>query len=236
MLVACFCFSGVVRGDDESDARAIVAKAIKATGGEEKLAKFNAQTWKETGTYYGMGDGLPYIGNYAAQWPKQFKMEIVGVFTVAINGDSGWVQAGGETKEMTADELKPYKETLHVGWVATLVPLKDKKFKLSKLGETKVKDRSAVGVRVSSEGHREVNLYFDKDSSLLIKTESRAIAAEQGGKEVNEETYLSEFKDVEGVKIPHKALVTRDGEKYVEAETTEVVPAGKLDDSVFGKP
>jgi hypothetical protein len=236
MLAVSFCLSGVVRADDQSDARAIVAKAIKATGGEEKMAKFNAQMWKETGTYYGMGDGLPYVGNYAAQWPKQFKMEIVGVFKIVVNGDTGWVQSGGETKEMTAEELKPYRESLHVGWVATLIPLKDKQFKLSTLGETKVKDRPALGVRVSSDGHRDVNLYFDKEHSLLIKTESRAIASEQGGKEVNEETYLSEFKDVEGVKIPHKMLMTRDGEKYVESETNEIQAAGKLDDSVFSKP
>ena len=32
------------RADDQADAKAIVAKAIKAAGGEEKLTKFNAHT------------------------------------------------------------------------------------------------------------------------------------------------------------------------------------------------
>ena len=46
-----FVATGVCWADDEADARAIVTKSIKAIGGEEKLAKFNAQTFTETGTY-----------------------------------------------------------------------------------------------------------------------------------------------------------------------------------------
>src|SRR2546427_242862 len=82
-------FSG---GDD---GRAIVTRAIQAAGGEAKLAKFQAFTWKEKGTYYGMGEGLPYTGVYAINRPSQFRMEIEGVFIVVVNGDKGWVQAGG---------------------------------------------------------------------------------------------------------------------------------------------
>jgi hypothetical protein len=235
-VALCFCLCGTIRADDQEDARAIVAKAIKAIGGETNLAKLNAHTWKATGTYYGMGDGLPYEANYALQWPGQFKMEIVGAFTLVVNGDKGWVQVAGETREMSGDELKIQQDELYVGWVSTLVPLKDKKFKLATVGETKINERPAVGVRVSADGHRDVNLYFDKESSLLIKREHRAIATEQGGKEVNAETLYSDYKEVAGTKVPHKFLMTRDGEKYVEGENSDLQPVGKLDDSVFGKP
>ena len=93
------------RADDPADAKAIVAKAIKAAGGEEKLTKFNAHTVKETGTYYGMGDGVPYTGKYAVQYPHQFKMEIEGFFMMVLNGDKGWRHVNGETVEMTPEQL-----------------------------------------------------------------------------------------------------------------------------------
>jgi hypothetical protein len=32
-----------------------------------------------------------------------------------------------------------------------------------------------VGVRVQSNGHRDIDLYFDKESGLLVKTESRIL-------------------------------------------------------------
>lgn len=231
-----FAAVSLSRADDAADARAIVAKAIKALGGEEKLEKFKAHTLKETGTYYGMGDGLPYTSNHAVQWPHQFRMEIVGIFTIVLNGDKGWMQANGETREMTADELKVQHDEHFAGWITQLTPLKDKQFKLSTVGESKINDRAAVGVRVSVEKRKDVNLYFDKENGLLVKAEHRAISQEQGGKEVNQEIFFSEYKEIEGAKMATKYLIKRDGEKFVEAEAHDIQAVGKLDDSVFGKP
>jgi hypothetical protein len=230
-----FCAIRSSRADDSADARAIVAKAIKAVGGEEKLEKFKAHTLKETGTYYGMGDGLPYTANYSVQWPHQFKMEINGVFTIVLNGDKGWMQMNGETREMTADELKVQQDEHFAGWIMQLTPLKDKQFKLSTVGESKINDRVAVGVRVSVEKRKDVNLYFDKESGLLVKGEHRAFSPEQG-KEVTQEVFFNEYKETEGAKIATKYLIKRDGEKFVEAEAHDIQACGKLDDSVFGKP
>ena len=239
-LFSVFCvFATAIaasRADDQADAKAIVAKAIKAAGGEEKLTKFNAHTVKETGTYYGMGDGVPYTGIYAIQYPHQFKMEIEGFFKMVLNGDKGWRQINGETVEMTPDQLKIQQDDHYGGWVTTLLPLKDKKFKLATAGETKVADRTALGVRVSSDKHRDVTLYFDKQTGLLAKAEFRVISEEQGGKEVNREILFSEYKEIEGAKMATKFLIKHDGEKFVEAEAIEFRPVGKLDDNVFAKP
>ena len=57
----------VVAAGEDKDARAAIDKGIQAAGGETKLATFQASTWKEKGTYYGMGDGLPYTATYAVQ-------------------------------------------------------------------------------------------------------------------------------------------------------------------------
>jgi hypothetical protein len=223
--------------DDAADAKAIVAKSIEAMGGEAKLEKFNAQTFSSTGTFYGAGDGLPYTGNYALQFPDQFKMEIVGAFAMVLNGDKGWIEGGGETRAMTPEELKNAQEDNYAGWVAALTPLvKDKTFTLATIGETNVDNRPAVGVRVSADKHRDVNLYFDKETNLLAKIQHRTISPEQGNKEVDQETFHSDYKEIEGVKVAMKFLILRDGEKFVEGEVTELKPVGKLDDSVFGEP
>jgi hypothetical protein len=234
-VVFAFAVVAMSRADDAADARAIVAKGIKAAGGEEKLTKFNAQTFKETGTYYGMGDGLPYTGKYAVQWPHQFRMEIENVFIIVLNGDKGWMQMNGETREMTADELKVQQDEHFAGRIMQLTPLKDKQFKLSTVGESKINDRPAVGVRVSVEKRKDVNLYFDKESGLLVKGEHRAYSDEQK-KEVNQEIFFNEYTEIDGAKIATKYLVKRDGEKFVEAEAHDIKACEKLDDSVFGKP
>lgn len=235
-VLVALVLTPVVRADDQADALALVSKSIAAMGGAEKVAKFKAQTWKEKGIYYGMGDGLPYTGNYAVQWPNQFRMEIEGVFTIVLNGDKGWVKTQDAVNEIPAEQLKHQQEEHYGGWVSSLLPLKDKMFTLSPVGELKIDNRDAVGIRVSSKDHRDVNLYFDKQTNLLIKTEHNVNANELGGKEVLQETFLTEYREADGVKVPMKVTLKRDGKLFVEAENSEVKGVGMLDDSVFAKP
>src|SRR5262245_57605941 len=113
-FLVCFLALNVTsraQADDQAEARAIIDKAIQAAGGEAKLDKFRAHTWKEKGTYYGMGDGIPYTGSYAVQWPGQFRMEIEGYFTMVLNNDKGWMKMpGGDTLEMSKEQLAEHKE------------------------------------------------------------------------------------------------------------------------------
>jgi hypothetical protein len=224
------------RPGEEGEARTIVAKAIKAAGGEAKLAKFNASTFKEKGTYYGMGKGLPYTGKYAVQWPDKFRMEIENTFTLVLNGNMGWIKTGNETKEMTKEEFAAQHTTMQAEWVASLLPLQDKAFTLTTLTEIKVADKPALGIKVTRKDFPEVKLYFDKTTNLLVKTEYKTKSAEQGFKEVTIEAYYSNYSEIEGAMMPSKTAVNQDGKLYVEAEMLELRPAAKLDDKLFSKP
>ena len=137
--------------------------------------------------------------------------------------------------ELKGEELDEVKEELHVEYVQTLVPLlKDKAYTLNALGEIKIHDRPAVGIRVTSKGHKDVNLYFDKATGLLTKSERRAL--NDNKMEVSEETFYGDYKDVDGVKVPMKVVVHHDGKKYVEMEITEQRFLDQLDDSEFARP
>jgi hypothetical protein len=235
-LVVALSFGGFLRAEGKGDARGVINKAIQAGGGEAKLAKFKSMTWKEKGTYYGQGTGQPYTGKYAVQFPGQFRMEIEGVFTIVLNGDKGWMKAGGETMDLTKEQLAEQQEGNYAGWVSTLLPLKDKAFTLTPLPETKVNDHAALGVKVSREGHRDISLFFDKGTGLLVKSQHKARSEEQGGKEVDQEAFYADYAEVEGAKIPRKITIKQDGKSFVEAENHDVKSAEKLDDKVFAKP
>ena len=232
-------FVGVnfVRSGEDKDARTIIEKAIKAAGGEAKLAKLKSSTWKEKGIYYGMGeDGFPYTANYAIQWPNQFRLEVEGVFTIVLNGEKGWNRMGDTTKEMGKDELALQLHNHRAGWITSLTPLADKEFHMKTIGEAKVGKQVAQGVQVSRKGYPDVKLYFAKDTGLLVKSEHRSKAAEQEFKEVNQATYFSDFRDVDGAKIPHKRVMKRDDKLYIEAEVSDMKVAEKLDAKLFAMP
>jgi hypothetical protein len=229
-------WTNLPQAGEKEDGRSIVDRAIKVMGGDKALAKYKACTWKETGTYYGMGEGLPYTGKYAQQFPGQFRMEIEGVFTMVLNGDQGWVKQGEDVKDMTKEEFALNRHNQQAGWIGSLVPLQDKAYTITALGESKVQDRPVLGVLVKRKDHPEVKLFFDKDSMLLVKSEYRTKAPEMEFKEVTTATYLSKYTDMDGAKVPAKIVMKRDDKLFVEAEIRDWKAAGKLDDKIFGKP
>jgi hypothetical protein len=230
------------RADDEADARKIIEKAVKAHGGQEKLDKLPGGVIKFKGTFHGTGEGIAVSGEVASQGSDKHRVDMEidagGMkfpIVIVVAGDKGWTKLGKDVKEFDKDELKEAQEEAYSGWVATLAPLKDKQFKLATLGEIKVEKRPAVGVKVSSKGHRDVELYFDKETGLLVKAETR-VKDEMSGQEVAEESFPSEYKDVQGTKQAMKFVVKRNGKLFMEGEASEVKLYEKLDDSLFKKP
>jgi len=230
--------TGAAQAKKPPGAESLIEKSINAFGGIEKLKRYQAFTFKDKGTYFGMGEGLPYTGEYAFQLPNKFKMEIHGVFTIALNGDKGWMsQGGGEPQEVKGEALKELKEQAYGSNVESLVPLVGGKgYKLSVIGESEVGGKKVIGVRVSHAGRRDIELYFDKKTHLLVMTARSVKDMEQGGKLVRDESHMLSYMTVDGMKVPKKVLIKRDGKKYVETEFHDYALKEKLPDSVFAMP
>jgi hypothetical protein len=90
---------------------------------------------------------------------------------LVMNRERGWIQANGQTSDMPRDFHRSLVDCCYAFGLALMPPrLQDAEFQLSPAGEIKVHDRPAVGVRVSHKGGPNVNLYFDKASSLPVKS------------------------------------------------------------------
>lgn len=229
------------RAQEQAEALKIIDKAIKATGDEAKLNKLAASTWKMKGTFYGMGAEIPYTGEVALQLPDKQRMTLefdAGgqklSFVMIYNNGKGWMKIGDQVMEMDEDRVGEQKEGLYASQISRLVTLKDKAFTLKPLGESKVDKQTVVGVKVSSKDHRDVNLYFDKETGLLAKSEMKV--KDDGGQEVNQESVYTAYKETDGLKHPTKVTIKRDGMMYIEGENSDWKPAEKLDDNQFAEP
>lgn len=228
---------------DEAAAKAQIEKGLKAIGGNENLAKVKAATHRMKGTFHGMGMALPYTGEWIMQFPDQMRFtidsEVNGMkftLTRVYNRGKGWSKTMDVVAELKPEEIEESKHDLYAMWVMMLRPLlKEPGFTLTQLGEVQVEKRPTVGVKVARKGQRDIKLYFDKDSALLVKSEA-VVRDEETGKEVNQEEFFSDYKEIDGIKHPMKALIKRDGKVYVEGETIEVKIEDKIDEARFGKP
>jgi hypothetical protein len=237
--------SAFAHADEDAGLRQIIDKAIVAQGGRENLAKYKAFTMKMKGKANAQGMAVDFTMDLFAQEPdkSKFSMDIAIMgqsFNVlqVVNGDKGWKKNPGmnEAEAMSKDEMAEHKEQTYARTIENLLTLNDKKYKLTSLGESKVGDADVVGIKVSSEGHRDVSLYFDKQSNLLVKSETNAKDPMMGDKEFAQESLFSDYKEVSGVKYAAKMIIKRDGMEFVTAEATEWTPSEKLEDGVFAKP
>lgn len=226
------------------DPKAIIEKAVKAHGGEEALTKHPAYRAKLKGALEVMGLSLDFSSEGLMTRNDRMRSEIVldvmGVKVSVVqvfNGQQGWMKVGDEeTKDVEEEHLKEMKEEGHSVRVGSLVPLlKDKAYTLAYLGEIKVGDKPAVGVKVQAKGFREIDLWFDKASGLMVKTQ-RTTYDLTARKEVLKETYLSDYQEANGVKHARKVRIDQDGKKLLEGEITEYKVLDKVDDREFAKP
>jgi hypothetical protein len=232
-----------VRADEDAELREVVERAIKAHGGLDNLTKFKASASKQKGKFHGLGQALDYASDVSVQLPDCFRIEVRSkagdqdfTFIQVIAGNKGWFKFGDNTQELDKDMLAEAKEQMNASNISHLACLKDKEYKLSPLGEVKVGDRPAIGVRVEHKGCRDVSLFFDKKKGLLLKMETRGKDVMQGGQEYTATTRYDDYKEIEGIMVAHKTNIERDGKPYVDGEMTEATISEKLDDSVFAKP
>lgn len=235
-----FCNSA--RADEKEALRALVDQAIKAHGGEAALTKFVAYTMRMKGTLHVQNMAIDFTGDLSTQGADQQRaaidLEIGGQKVTVINvfnRDKGWAKINDTLIEMNKDQVEEAKEGAYASWLYSLVPLKDEASTLAHLGEIDVEGRPAVGIRVSRKGHRDVSMFFDKKTHLLVKTENR-VKDDQTNQEVTQETYLSAYGDKGEIRKALKLTLRRDGKPFLEAEISEFKALEKLDESVFDKP
>jgi hypothetical protein len=233
---------GAQAGARADDVQAVLDRAIKAHGGADKLGKQHTIQTKSKGTIE-LAGGIDFTDETIIQPPGQVKtattLQVNGqsiTVNVVFDKDKGWVKTGDTVMDMKDALLAEMKEVAYLTRIGRVVFLEEgKDAEVSLVGDDKVDGRDVVALRVAAKGHKDVTLYFDKQTGLLAKISRQALDA-QTGQEVSEERIIQEYQDVGGVKVAKKVLVNRDGKKFLEAEVTDVQFMEKVDDSTFAKP
>lgn len=226
---------------DQTEAQEIIEQAIAAQGGKEQVGKLLTKPWRAgvkgtagpleiTGTLSHHG---PEKGRTVMKLgPEGKKIEVV----VVHDGEHVWRSINGKTQEITGPELEEMKDgTWRSRKVRFLLPLlTDDGIELTMLGETKVADRLAIGVRVKSKGHRDVDVHFDKESGLLAKMESRIKSPD--AREIVLEQVFSDYKEFDGLKLATKFTKFENGRQTSVEQFTDLEFVDQLDAKELAKP
>ncbi len=238
VIALSFAALGPARADDQ-DAKAILDKAIKALGGEEKLTKASVHSWKAKGkvTLAG-GPELEFTAQATAGGLEHFRRETVFPryhSLVVLDGDKGWQRARDNSRELTGDLLVHAKRLAYLELIPiTVVPIKEKGFTCETGGEETVGEKPAVVLKVTGPDGKDFTLSFDKESGVPVKQVAKVIGL--GGMAYTAETTFLNYKDFGGIQKATRIAVKRDGEEWQTMEITEFKVLDKLAPETFAEP
>jgi hypothetical protein len=242
MLAVCLFLAAPARADE---AKEILDRAIKALGGADKLNALQAVTWKSKGTFETDNFKAEFTDEWSAQAEVQYRWHLDVTLeggtksgALVLNKDKGWftIEGAPQAQDIPKDLQALLRTDFRVMRIAErLVTLKDKAHQLMPLGELKIEDRAAVGVKVTHKDWPDLDLFFDKETGLPVRGEIR-LKESQDGQEVVHTFYFKDYKEIKGIKHFTKISLRRDDKPIIDLDLTEVDLHEKLDDSTFDKP
>jgi hypothetical protein len=234
--------SGMAARAQEPRPEEIIDKAIRAHGGEEKLAGLSALTIKERMVY---PDAATWDAQIVVELPGRYRSERTissggksSTTLIVVDGEQGWMKLN--------DHVTPYPKTFIESMQKHTVPYmeprsilrlrarqKNPACQFTTAGEGTVEGRPAVGLRMKLEGGPEATWYFDKETGLLLKTEQRTKRFE--GEDTVVETLYGDYQTFDGFPMARKVTSRRDGKL---AYTTELIDfkAETPSEGAFAKP
>jgi len=218
-------------------ARDVVERYVEAIGGREAIAR--AQH-RHTVTEVAMADvGIRMTVETFQARPNlifvQMDVPGVGPVTSGFNGLVGWTvnpQYGARLLEGAelAESLR------QADFDGALDPARSFP-RMRTLGEKVVEGRPCWNVRLSSEGGKEIQSCFDKETGLMVGSTIRQVHEEDEEDEssvVEVESTISEYQDFDGIRMPKKYVTRVLGREMVT--TVKSVSHAPIAESVFSLP
>ncbi len=226
---------------EEPKPEQIVDKAIRASGGEDRLKGLKGFTYK-TRTVFEKGPTWSY--EYAADVPLRYRSEItVGDAgsirsIVVIDGDQGWLKMGADTTPYPptfVDSMKKY--TIRYLGPRSMLRLRDRlnnpRCQISTVAECTIDGHPAVGLRMKLQDGPQETWYFDKETGLLLKEES--VSKRFEGEDTVYATTYSDYKMIAGFQMACKVANYQDGKLTSTRELLDF-KVGTPGPEAFAKP
>jgi len=182
-------------------AETILEKYVQATGGKPAYDKIRTEV--STGTVEFVGKGVKGTMNaWRAEGNKSYvvlDIEGVGKVEEGTNGEVAWEKSALQGARIKDGEEKAV--ALREADVNSLNHWRDYYLKVETAGVETVADQLCYKVVLTPREGKPETRYFDKKTGLLVKT-SQVVKSPLG--EIPMEGFISDYKDVDGVLVPHK--------------------------------
>jgi hypothetical protein len=217
----------------------ILDKAIEAHGGRDNLVKprlvFLKSVQKHDKGVVSVVEFIDYPEKYKRVGDGTHPNGVKGVQTlVCKNGVLYARNPDGTTMEQDADLGETLGNSL--GYLISLVQIKDSARPLTLLPESKIQGEAAYGIEGTGANEKKVKIYFSKKTGLLVKITS--FMELPGKSPVPVHVVFEDFREFDGAKVAHKwsGYLMDQKQPMDTMELTEVKTVDRFDVGVFDLP
>ena len=226
------------------DLRSLIARAVSAKGGVDLLRSIRTAKATTTMTVHDERAGRVEITTTTSiRYPGAFRVDartprgrLVQVFT----SGAAWVEDERGARSAPREIADDMRASVQRDAVPMLLGLSDGKLTARQLPDVTVDGRLMTALEVQAPSMTPVTVLLDPATALIARVGysvsiAPGVPPSMPSTTAMEETY-SDYRDVGGLQVAHKAIVSRAGKPFIERVVRSVEFNVPLDPALFTKP
>lgn len=221
---------------DTAKAKEILAAAVEAHGGIEKLKAVKNAVARMNAEVTTPGGPMQVEVTLYTVYPDKFRQDMntpQGEMNVIFDGKAGFLLSGMGNQPLPPELTNSFKDSIFREIPFLLTHLTQNDASIHYAGTEEVQDETAAVLQVKQPSGETLKIFISEASHYVVKLAFREIGQ---GVVVNKENIFTDYRDVNGVKIAYQVVQNVNGAHYSEARLDSIKLNADLEESLFEVP
>ncbi|GIW72948.1 MAG: hypothetical protein KatS3mg102_2490 [Planctomycetota bacterium] len=209
--------------------REIIAQALRARGGRERLEALRSLRLRGTGTLHTAQGAVPVATTVTLVFPDRVRIELksplFGELLQVCDGKHAWMRTAGGVVELPASQARQLREQAAGDGSQLLRRLAEPDAQPVFLGTEELDGRSVVVIDAGGG----TKLFFDAESHALVRRDEER-------PEGVVTTWMDEYREVAGLQFARRVRTFAGGEERVRVEFEQVEVNPEVPEAAFQRP
>ena len=224
-------------GPNDKNAVDLLRRVIDAKGGLPALKGVRTVVAEAQTTLQMQQGTLPSATKTYIVYPDRFRVDadVNGAQTSQVyNAGKAWLKSPAGVLDAPPPMLAEFAAGVRRDVIPLLIDAAEGRLAVRSMPDQKGRDGRPMHVlEISGAGIDRVRLYID--DAMLIAGQAYT-RADPAGRQILSEEVFSDYRDVNGVRVPFEAQLLQNGQPILKRTLTNVVLNGPVADTVFARP
>ena len=218
---------------DIAKAKEIVAAAVKAHGGLENLTAVKNAVSESNSTVTTPAGKADMQVKFVHLYPDKLRQDVEtpqGKMSYVFDGDSVYLVSSMGTQPLPPEISKSFNDSVFRENIPLLINLAQNAIPVQFSGTEEVQSNPATVLLVKQPSGVMLKIYVSEQTNLVVKY---VFSETEQGVTLNKEAIFSEYRDVDGVKMPYHIVQNVNGNHFIENRISSIKFNTEIDETLF---